>query len=415
MKILHTSDWHLGRSLYGKKRYEEFDAFLGWMLQTINEQQIDVLLIAGDIFDTTTPSNRAQQQYYQFLWQVSQTACEHVVIIGGNHDSPSFLNAPKALLAALDVHVVGAKLPNPADEVIVLKNAQTQCPQAIICAVPYLRDKDLRTVEAGEGIDDKNQKLIAAIKGHYAEVAAIAVAQQQALIDQGHPAVPIIGMGHLFTAGGKQLADDGVRDLYVGSLAYVGADAFPEALNYVALGHLHVPQTVAGTERIRYCGSPIPMGFGEAKQTKQVNLVQFDAANTPQIEAFPIPCFQPLVRIAGDVAHIQQQIQQLKAENSTAWLEIEYTGEAIVNHLNALALEQIEGSQLEIRRIRNARMDTHSGHGQQSSETLADLTEHEVFERCLEAYEVPEAQRAELRAAYQEIINELHEADVRSE
>ena len=95
MKILHTSDWHLGRSLYGKKRYDEFSEFLDWLGKTIEEECIDLLLVAGDIFDTSTPSNRAQKLYYRFLCRVAGSCCRHIVVIAGNHDSPSFLNAPK--------------------------------------------------------------------------------------------------------------------------------------------------------------------------------------------------------------------------------------------------------------------------------------------------------------------------------
>lgn len=98
MKLLHTSDWHLGRTLYGRKRYAEFEAFLAWLLVTIEQEQVEVLLIAGDLFDTTTPSNRAQELYYNFLCSVAASSCRHVVIIGGNHDSPSFLAVPAQLL-----------------------------------------------------------------------------------------------------------------------------------------------------------------------------------------------------------------------------------------------------------------------------------------------------------------------------
>ncbi|HKM07758.1 MAG TPA: exonuclease subunit SbcD, partial [Sphaerochaeta sp.] len=118
MKLLHTSDWHLGRMLYRQKRYEEFSLFLDWLLATIEEQQIDILLVSGDIFDTTTPSNMAQKLYYNFLSRLSATSCHSTVIIGGNHDSPTFLNAPKALLQAFNVHVIGAKAEMIEDEVL---------------------------------------------------------------------------------------------------------------------------------------------------------------------------------------------------------------------------------------------------------------------------------------------------------
>ena len=122
MKILHTSDWHLGRTLYGRKRYQEFEAFLCWLAETIDQEQVDVLLVAGDVFDTSTPSNRAQELYYRFLCHVATSSCGHVVVIAGNHDSPSFLNAPKELLKALNVHVIGSVTENREDEVLLLRN-----------------------------------------------------------------------------------------------------------------------------------------------------------------------------------------------------------------------------------------------------------------------------------------------------
>ena len=134
MKILHTSDWHLGRSLYGRKRYDEFTAFLDWVAQTIEAEGIDTLLVAGDVFDTTTPSNRAQELYYRFLCRVSTSCCRHVVVIAGNHDSPSFLSAPKELLRVLNVYVVGSMTEIMDDEVIVLHKDEQ--PEAIVCAVP---------------------------------------------------------------------------------------------------------------------------------------------------------------------------------------------------------------------------------------------------------------------------------------
>jgi len=136
MKILHTSDWHLGRSLYGRKRYDEFSACLDWLAEFIQTESVDALLIAGDVFDTSTPSNRAQELYYRFLCKVSASRCRHIVVIAGNHDSPSFLNAPKELFRALNVHVVGSITENPEDEVITLTDS-SGIPEAIVCAVSY--------------------------------------------------------------------------------------------------------------------------------------------------------------------------------------------------------------------------------------------------------------------------------------
>ena len=276
LTLLHTSDWHLGRRLYGKPRYDEFKQFLDWQLQTLREQKVDVLLIAGDIFDTTAPSNQAQNLYYDFLSQVCDTDCRHVVIVAGNHDSASFLEAPKQLLKSFNIHIIGSMTDTPTDEVITLSDKAGQA-ELIVMAVPYLRDRDVRTVGHGERLDDKERKLAQGIKAHYAQIADIAIAQQAQLKAKYKRTIPIVATGHLFTVGGQTMEGDGVRDLYVGSLGSIGAEIFHPQIDYVALGHLHIPQAVGGQPHIRYAGSPIAMGFGESRQQKQVHLLRFDA------------------------------------------------------------------------------------------------------------------------------------------
>lgn len=276
LTLLHTSDWHLGRRLYGKPRYDEFKQFLDWQLQTLREQKVDVLLIAGDIFDTTAPSNQAQNLYYDFLSQVCDTDCRHVIIVAGNHDSASFLEAPKQLLKAFNIHIIGSMTDTPTDEVITLLDKAGQ-PELIVMAVPYLRDRDVRTVGHGERLDDKERKLAQGIKAHYGQIADIAIAQQAQLKANYKRTIPIVATGHLFTVGGQTMEGDGVRDLYVGSLGSIGAEIFHPQIDYVALGHLHIPQAVGGQPHIRYAGSPIAMGFGESRQQKQVHLLRFDA------------------------------------------------------------------------------------------------------------------------------------------
>ncbi len=475
MKILHTSDWHLGRSLYGRKRYGEFSAFLNWLGKTIEKEDIDVLLVSGDVFDSRIPGNRAQSLYYRFLCRIAESCCRHVVIIAGNHDSPSFLDAPKELLLALNVHVIGAMTRNIEDEVIVIgKNSQiTQMVEdvrvaqvrgntriaetsaddefVIVCAVPYLRDRDIRSVDSGETIDDKNRKLIKGIKNHYTKVVRIAEQKRDEILQQFSPGnqrlkIPIIVMGHLFTAGGKTIDGDGVRELYVGSLAHVDENIFPSSIDYLALGHLHVPQRVGGKAHMRYCGSPIPMGFGEAGQQKIVIIADFNfqvtknganknGANPYQITqnnadlersdsfingdlAFKIqkvPCFQPLERIAGSFDEIRARLEYLKQNNSTAWLEIEYTGNNIIGDLKEMLDEIVTGSSMEILRIKNKRFIDRVISTIADNENLDDLNANDVFERCLDAFDVPDEDRYELTASYNEIIRDLIEDDCNAE
>jgi exonuclease SbcD len=409
MKILHTSDWHIGRTLYGRKRYEEFEAFLIWLAETIEQNEIDALLVAGDVFDTSAPSNRAQELYYRFLCRVASSSCRHIVVVAGNHDSPSFLNAPKELLKALDVHVIGSSTASPEDEVLVLRNEQ-DAPELIVCAVPYLRDRDIRVAEAGESVEDKERKLIDGIRTHYAAVAVLAEQKREELGAD----IPIVGTGHLFTAGGQTVDGDGVRELYVGSLAHVTAGIFPARFNYLALGHLHVPQKVNGSETIRYSGSPLPMGFGEAKQQKSVCQVEFHST-AASVQLIDVPVFQKLERVKGDWDGISNRILELSATDSQGWLEVIYDGTEVIGDLRERLEAAISGTQMEILRIKNNRIIDRVLGQIHEEETLDDLNVNDVFERCLAVHEVPEDQRPELLRAYQETVSSLYEDDVQAE
>jgi len=415
MKFLHTADWHIGRMLYSKKRYPEFTAFLNWLITQLEEHSIDTLLMPGDVFDTRSPSNRAQQLYYDFLIRASRTCCQHIVITSGNHDSPSFLDAPKSVLRALNVHIVG--LPGKpedqfADELIELKHPTTGATEAIIAAVPYLRDKDLRKVEAGESIDDKERKIVEGIHTHYQTLADLAAEKQSSLPDAN---IPVIAMGHLFAAGGK--TGDGVRDLYVGNLGSVGADTFPDTFHYVALGHLHVPQTVGEKKHIRYSGSPIPMGYGEAGQQKEILIVDSDGTNTDTtITPVVVPTFQQLLRLSGNLDKLLEKIALLVADKSTAWLEIDYSGTDTPSDLRTRLHQAIEGTSLEILRIKNSSLlKTLRQQTGNQEEALEDLTATDVFTRCLDAHEVPAEERPDLILSYNEILDTYHTADTQAE
>jgi exonuclease SbcD len=411
MKILHTSDWHLGKSLYGRKRYDEFKSFLDWLLDVIELEKTDAVLISGDVFDTSTPSNKAQELYYNFISKASGL-CKGIVITAGNHDSPTFLNAPKSLLKALKIHVTGSITKNLEDEIVVLED--NKIPFAIICAVPYLRDRDIRTVETGETADDKNLKLISGIKEHYEKICFLAKQKQEQLKTKGFDNIPIICMGHLFAAGGTTIEGDGVRELYVGSLARTGTDIFPDFVDYTALGHLHIPQKVSGKDNVRYCGSPIPMGFGEALQDKKIIIAEFKD-KTPKINEILIPCFQELVKIKGSIDEISEKIEELKAKKSSAWLEIEYTGSEVSGNLRQSIEEKIENTDMEIRRIKNKKIIESLKSSAKHEQTLDDLDVNQVFEKCLEAFEVNPEDKNDLISAYNHIVSEIFTEDKNAE
>lgn len=405
MKLIHTSDWHIGRSLYGRKRYEEVEAFLMWLADYITREKIEVLLVAGDVFDNTAPSNRAQELYYQFLCRMAASPCRHVVITAGNHDSPSFLNAPKDLLHFLNIHVVGSINDSASDEVLVLTNDKAE-PEIIVCAVPYLRDRDIRRAEAGESVEDKERKLVEGIGDHYRQV----VAQAEHIRTELGKSLPIIAMGHLFTAGGQTVEGDGVRDLYVGSLAHVGIKIFPTSIDYLALGHLHLAQKVGGADHRRYSGSPIAMGFGEAGHEKSIYMVDVSGGQ-PVVTGIPVPCFQALEIIQGDWAAISERLEELKSGEESIWLEVIYDGDEIISDLRQRLDAIITGTKMEVLRAKNKRVVEKVMSRMESEEILDDLDVNEVFQRCLDAHQVSRAQINELFTTYNEAVKSLYEED----
>lgn len=395
MKLLHTSDWHLGRSLYGKQRYQEFSDFLDWLLNIIEKEHIDLLLVAGDIFDTATPGTRAQALYYKFLCRVATGYCKDIIITSGNHDSPTFLSAPKEILQHLNITVV-ASVENLEDEIIDIVDKDGLL-KAVVCGVPYLRDRDIRIVSTGESVEDKGLNLVNAVTMHYKEVSELAR-------KRAGDRIPIIAMGHLFVTGGKTLADDGVRELYVGNLAHIGIEIFPDYLDYVALGHLHVPQKVGGSEYVRYSGSPISMGFGEATQNKKVIVVDLNQ-DQKIIQEIIVPKFQDLVRITGDNHQIISEITRLKNLGSDAWLEIEYKGTEIVPMLQADIEEALLDSSLEIRVIKNKFITNKTLENLDCIEELEHLEPEDIFNRCLDIYNISEEDRPILKQLHNEILD----------
>ena len=317
MKLLHTADLHLGRHLYGRRRHHEFAAFLDWLAATLEAEQVDALIIAGDVFDTATPSPRSQAQYYQFLCRIAAGPCRHVIITAGNHDSPAFLDAPRDILRALNVHVIGTAR-EPADEVLLLRD-RDGAPEAIVCAVPYLRERDLRSADAGESPAEKTAKLLDGIRAHY----AAAVAHAETL--RNGAALPLIATVHLYTAG-SQTSE--AHDHEIGTLTHVPASVFPAAIDYLALGHIHLAQRLDGSETRRYSGSPLAHTFAEAAQNKTVCLVAFQGRNAA-VRPLAVPVFQKRERLRGDLPALEARLAELAATGDNIWLEIHYEGEAV--------------------------------------------------------------------------------------
>jgi len=400
MKILHTSDWHLGRTLYSKKeRTDEHIAFLDWLLKTIQTNEIDVLIIAGDIFDTASPNSFSQKLYYDFLISIKGSNCKNVVVVGGNHDSPNFLNAPKAVLAALNVTVIGNASENLEDEIIVIKD-QLEMPVAIVCGVPFLRERDISRFAEGENYSDRSKRINDNIKKHYEAIAILAEQKRFALGSN----LPIIATGHLSVAGGKRNEDDGVRDTYIGNIEAVGSDIFPDIFEYVALGHYHVPSTIK--EHIRYCGSPIPMGFGEANQTKCVYVIEF--GNERKIVTIEIPIFQKIESIVGNKDLIASRLQDLKQLKISIWVEIIYKGDELFPDFHAWINEQVKDTQIEVLKLQNRQHLNEVLSSSDSTQSLEELNPYDVFNKLMDKASITNEQKISLNELHKEIVDSLN-------
>ena len=228
MRILHTSDWHIGHRLYERRRIEEHRQFLDWLLTTLQENAVDVLLVAGDIFDTALPSSEATDLYYQFLFRLYNETHAHAVITAGNHDSPTRLAAPQEFLRMGRIHVVGLAS-EPAECVLSLPSEN---PSVAIAAVPYLSESELSHISF-ETEPERAERYRERLKVFYRQC-----------VERMPPGVPKILMGHLFVHGGR--VGDSERNIQIGGATAMQISDFPDDVAYVALGHLHRPHAISG-------------------------------------------------------------------------------------------------------------------------------------------------------------------------
>ena len=406
MRILHTSDWHLGQHFMGKTRQAEHQAFCAWLIEQVREQAVDAVLIAGDIFDTGAPPSYAREQYNRFIVELRATGCE-LVVLGGNHDSVAMLGESKTLLAQLGTRVIPGVC-EQLDEQLLVLHRRDGSPGAILCGIPFIRPRDVLLSQAGQSAQDKQQSLQQAIQQHYQDLYALAEAKRAELGGD----LPIIASGHLTTVGAS--ASDSVREIYVGSLEAFPTSAFPPAA-YIALGHIHRPQKVGGLEHIRYCGSPIPLSFDEAKQQKEVLLVELDSSGLRQITALPVPRFQPLLSLRGSLKELDVQIKQAAEQGSAeqpVWLEVLVGSDDYLSDLQLRIAALCEGLPVEVLRIRRERGNASASLQGQAKETLDELSVDDVFAQRLSSESLDETEQQRLLGLYQQVVSELREGEV---
>ena len=288
MRILHTSDWHIGHRLYEQSRIEEHSQFLDWLLRILQENVVDVLLVAGDIFDTALPSSEAIDLYYQFLFRLYRETCTHAIITAGNHDSPMRLAAPREFLKMGRIHVVGlASEPRACVFTLPPEN-----PSVAIAAVPYLSENELSHISF-ETEPERAERYRERLKVFYRQCVE--------LLPSG---LPKILMGHLFVHGGK--VGDSERNIQIGGATAMRISDFPDDAAYIALGHLHRPHAIGGSNYpIQYAGSPLPLRFNEASYPKTVYLLDVSIGGDVQVTEIEIPVFKELCTVIGNLDEVQ--------------------------------------------------------------------------------------------------------------
>lgn len=307
LKIIHTADWHLGQSFFGYDRQPEHTAFLKWLAETVEDRQIDVLLIAGDVFDVANPSASAQRQFYHFLKEINlANPGLQVVVVAGNHDSAARLEAPNPLLKELGIAVVGVVKRNESGEIdfnsllLPLRHRDGSV-QAYCMAVPFLRQGDYPPT------DQKDQNTyVAGVERMYRGLYEFAM-------EKAGTELPLVAMGHLHVLGAELSDDDRSERVIMGGLESVSSDSFPRELAYTALGHIHKAQKVGGREEVRYSGSPLPMSFSETNYRHQVVLVTLDGRTPASIEPLIIPQTVALMRVPKVPVPPAQVLEALRA------------------------------------------------------------------------------------------------------
>jgi DNA repair protein SbcD/Mre11 len=403
-RVLHSADWHLGKMLGEHSREKEHERFLAFLLNAIERHEVDALVVAGDVFDSANPPQSAMAQYYDFLCALSQNRNCASVIVAGNHDSPALLEAPRQVLRALRTHVIGGFSENAANSLIAFPNTKEPC--LVIAAVPFLRDRDLRTGQLGQTAPEIQRALVEGIRRRYDEVAE---ATRQ-FVSNG---IPVLATGHLTILGSK--ASESEREIHVGGLGAIGADTFAEKFSYVALGHLHSAQ--GARDNVRYAGSPIPLSFSESGN-KSLEMLDFAGGKLVSRITLDIPLSRQLLRLELKRQDFEGKLHgvTLAETDLPAWVEVVVEDAVAGENLYERAQEIAQGKNFEVIRVIGNRNTVGPGHpAPLNPEGVANILAEpmDVFEyRLKQEPGLTDAEREGLRTAFRELL-ELHAEEKR--
>jgi DNA repair protein SbcD/Mre11 len=405
MKILHTSDLHIGKRLHQVDLMEDQAAFFVWLINLVEKESIDALLISGDIFDVANPSSESRKLYYELLVQLSRLRCK-VIITGGNHDSPAVLEAPRELLKAIDIHVVGGHAENLEQMLVEIPDKDGK-PAVIIAAIPFLRDRDLRRMNESETYEDRLDAVKSGIIKTYSDAAALCLRK--------YPGIPAIAMGHLFLMNAK--ISDSEREVQIGNLAGIEGSRLPDYFSYLALGHLHKPQDMDSSGRIRYSGTPYPLSFSEKDNANRVILINVEDGKLHS-ESIEIPANRRLIKYSGTLEEVKRMLSSFESNNSsfTSLIELDVLEESydpgLVSELELIPdTFKLENALIVKSRIQFKNKVSGTNELYSIDKNIDELAPKDIFLKRIEAEALSEESKALLIEAFEEIYQLIHEQE----
>lgn len=405
LRIFHSADWHIGKGLGNIDRTDDFRVFFKDLLAMIAERQPDVLLISGDVFDTSMPANSAQRLYYDFMRSLEGTSVRATIVTAGNHDSQRFLEAPRALLETLRCYVAGDTVER---QTFVLRD-DDGAPYLAVAAVPYLREGDVRRGTMDDTDTDRAQRFEAGVRAHYDAVHSL-------LMDELKGArVPLVAMGHLFVTGSKMkpnsdpVESDG--SVYVGTLRNVTADAFGDRWDYVALGHIHHGQEVKAKVPMRYSGSPVALSYSHMTYHHHIVEVTFDETGAMSVEELPVKQPRHFVQVKGTLDELKAGIDQAGATYVMPFVEATLTSDECLPDLSNELTTYGETHGVIVTAVRNEALAARYAQINEEAPDLSDLTPDAVFKAYLRENfdeEVAQARFDLFADLFHEIVNDVH-------
>ncbi|MCD8509060.1 MAG: exonuclease SbcCD subunit D [Bacillus sp. (in: Bacteria)] len=388
MRLLHTADWHLGRTLEGRDRLSEHEQFFDELQEIIIDQKVDAILMAGDVFDSVNPPAKAEELFYESMARLSNSGNIPILVIAGNHDHPDRLAAARTLIKKQGITILGY----PTVEKVRV-HVPKQDLFLNVAALPYPSESRLRESFVAEGDE-------LALREAYDEKVQWIFQQ---LTKEFTPKDINVAMSHLFVAGGSSTESE--RPIEVGGAYTIRAVNLPDNVQYTALGHLHRPQEVKRAPKLaRYSGSPLAFSFSESGYAKSVTIVDVSPGGQAVAEELPLRAGKPLVRwkATNGIPQVFQWMDEKRDIN--AWIELEIHMEETPSIEEIHQMKKAYPGLLTIRPVFPEEQIA------ATTESSRQVPIDELFKRFYSRQTGGAAAEAELVSLFLELINE-EEAD----